>query len=1069
MLEFENIHCHTMVSNVLAGFPDSPVSISDYAKEYAKRGMRCLVASEHGYRSDVWAQADAAKKYSTETNPITPICAAEVYFVPDREPELKDDRNFHLLLLCKDNEAFRQLNMILSESQMSGFYRRGRMDFDLLSRLDYRRFLCSTACIGGIFKDEENGEKYAHTLHEIFRENFRLEVQHHVNQKQSAFNARILNVYKKTGWQLIFGADTHYVKPEEKILRRELQLSSKIDMDDSEWDLHLPTAQEAYDCFLAQGVLNRAQIEEALENTLEVRTFEGFSYTTERKLPISKPRQNLTEKQRNSLYKHLVCDGYIEKFGMPSKEEAKEIHAEMDTIVDTGSADYFISLKDMLDRGVELGGVLTTTARGSAGSFVSNAALGFTTINRLKSPVKFYPERFISKDKLKAGNPDIDSNLANVEAFEQAGKEMFGEYGCLPMIAYGKNKVSSAFKMLARARDLDFEVANTISKQLQSYELDKKHAIENNTDDEDYDVDDHVRLQDYVSPEYLPIVKDSEKYQGIIVNISPHPCAHLTYHKDLREEIGIIRLKAKTGSKEPKYCAFIDGTTADNLNYVKSDMLRVDVVKLIADTFKAVGQPVMPVDELLKTIENDNRIWSLYEKGYTQCLNQCERPVSTQKCMQFKPKNIVELASFIAAIRPGFKTMLQTFISRRPFKYGIKSLDELLKIDGMTGASADSAFLMYDEQILRILIAGGIDGAKAYATIKHIKKKHQDKVLEVKAEFKQGFTKHLVEAENATPEQASEIVEKIWKIIEDSSSYLFCAAHSYAMACDSAYCAYLKAYHPYEFYITALKLYTEKGNKEKVALLIDEMRRYRNIRLTPGRFGQDNRDWYSDQETKTISQSLSSMKFISQQAAEDLYRISTEAYLSFADLNWRILNDTCLDMRQMQVLISIGYFEQFGKSAKLMELYRLFREGPNKLTKTIKSWEKRLTALREQERGMKDEDLPIEQIVKSENEFIGLCFSSSLYAAGEYLVTEVDDKYGIKLRLYNIREGRYTPQIRMKKDLFETLKPQVGQILLLKQDSYRKMPKRIYADGKSVLSDTEKDIWLLNYQVKDCA
>ena len=77
------------------------------------------------------------------------------------------------------------------------------------------------------------------------------------------------------------------------------------------------------------------------------------------------------------------------------------------------------------------------------------------------------------------------------------------------------------------------------------------------------------------------------------------------------------------------------------------------MVKLIADSFAAINKPVMPVDELLKTVENDPKVWSLYSLGYTQCLNQCERPASTLKCMQFKPQNIVELASFIAAIRPG--------------------------------------------------------------------------------------------------------------------------------------------------------------------------------------------------------------------------------------------------------------------------------------------------------------------------------------------------------------------------------------------------------------------------------
>lgn len=778
---FENIHCHTMLSNVLVGFPDSPVGIEAYAKEYVKRGMSCLIASEHGYRSDVWLQADTALKFSTDEVKLKPICAAEVYFVPDRNPELKDNRNFHLLLLAKNNEGFRQMNLMLSESQTSGYYYHGRVDFDLLARLDYRNFICTTACIGGIFKDEAAIE-YANKLHELFRENFYLEVQHHNNEQQAAHNAKLLEAYKKYGWPLIFGADTHYVFSEEKILRKELQLSSRINIDDSDWDLHLPTYQEAYDSFVAQGVLSRSQIEEAMENTLIVREFEGFSYTNERKLPISKPRQGMTQEQRNKLFKRMVCNGYIDKAGMPNKQEAAEIHAEMDTIVDTNTVDYFISHKDMLERGIELGGVLTTTARGSAGSFASNFSLGFTTINRLHAPVKMFSSRFISKDKLKAGMPDIDLNLTNVEAFEQAGREMFGEYGCYSMIAYGKNKTSSAFKMLARARNLDFEVSNEISKQLQQYELDKKHAIENNSDDEDYDVDEHVKIKDYVSPEYMELVNDSKQYQGIIVNVSPHPCAHLIYHADLREEIGIIRLKAKTGSKEPKYCVFIDGTTADNNGFCKSDLLRVDVVKLIADTFKLIEQPVMPVDELLDKCQGDNKIWSLYWKGFTQCLNQCEKPASTQRCMKFMPQNVVELSSFIAAIRPGFRSMLDTFINRTPFKYGIDSLDNLLKVDGMTGASADSSFLLYDEQILYLLMTGGMEGGKAYATIKAIKKKKIDKVMAAKEEFKAGFTKYLKETEGASEELSADIVEKIWKIIEDSSSYLS-KIGSYASNC----------------------------------------------------------------------------------------------------------------------------------------------------------------------------------------------------------------------------------------------------------------------------------------------
>ena len=393
---YENAHCHTYYSNIFT-LPDSTTSIKEYAKAYKERGMQILCCSEHGYRSDVWEQADIAAEMSDDNYKMKPICAAEVYFVPNRDPELKDGRNFHLLLIAKDNVGFKQMNKILSESQISGFYKNGRVDFELLSQLDYRHFLCTTACVGGVLRDED-GERLACQLAEIFKENFRLEVQYHNNETQIKHNLKVLEMYRKYGWPLFFATDSHYVNIEDKILRKELQLAAKIDMPDSDWDLYLPTAEDAYSMMQQQNIFSESQIQEAFENTLEMRTFEGFSYTTERKLPISKPRQGMTKEQRDLLYQKMVCDGYIKQAGMPTPEEAKELRNEMNVILDTNSADYFISLKDMLDRGVELGGILTTTARGSAGSFATNYALGFTTINRLRSPVTMYPERFISAD-----------------------------------------------------------------------------------------------------------------------------------------------------------------------------------------------------------------------------------------------------------------------------------------------------------------------------------------------------------------------------------------------------------------------------------------------------------------------------------------------------------------------------------------------------------------------------------------------------------------------------------------------------------------------------------------------
>ena len=1141
MVSFEPYHVHSCYSNCLTQ-PDSTYFIKDYTKVYRERGHKVLCLSEHGNRSNVWEQFDICESYKNDkTNPytMTPIAAAEVYFVPDRKAEIdgkRDARNFHLILVAKNQEGFYELNEILSEANISGYYYHARVDFDLLGQLNYKNFMCTTACVAGICKDE-NYERLACQLGEIFRENFYLEVQHHPQEIQKETNMKILRLYQKYRWPLIYGTDSHYVNKSDKILRTELMLSKGISYgDEDSFDLHLPTAQEAYQLLLDQGILSRAQIEEAMENTLILREFEGVSFSKEKKIPNAYP--GMTIEERNNLYKTTCMNEYIRKAGVPTEEEAKELQNEMDAVADTGTADYFLLCKRIVDKGREYGGVITKTGRGSGSSFATNFSLGFTSLNRLHSPVKLYPERFISKERMAAGIlPDLDINLTNVEAFERAGQEILGQYGCLPMINYGTTKALSAFKLLAKARDLEFSLANEVSKQIKAYETDVKHAIENNADDPDYNVDDDVQIESYVEQKYLNLIEDSRKYKDIVLSVGPHPCAHLLLDKDIRREIGVIKIKGD------KIVTYIDGTTADAYGYLKLDLLRVTVVEIIAKTFQRIGLPVMDVDELLAKIKDDEAVWNLYANGVTQGLNQCEQPKATERVMRYKPRNVVELSAYVAAIRPGFKSMLETFVSRTPFKYNIPSLDKLL-----ASKEIPDSFLMYDEQVLSILISAGINAADAYVCLKGIKKKKFDKVEAFKEVFKEGYAKHLMQDEGATQKEAEKIVANVWGIIEASASYLFNASHSLCMGCDSLYVAWLKAHYPYELYATMLQIFSEKKNKDKIANIIAEMQRSQGIQITPGRFGQDNRDWLIDKENKTISQNLAGIRYISPQAAKELYELGkqdmavigtdylpdvftqdakkrlaklrkqlkplqekAEAFLNnggdefdaeFLDLYdqgmpleqeiKRIKSDpasyaqrakmvdrygkldcftnvlraiqmnTILDTRNIQILIGLNYFAKFGKAGKLMKVYEYFFNGDKKVSKTVKSFEARLENCRQYEASLEDSELPAGLRLRYELENIGLCLSTAPDApTNAYFVTEIDDKYSIKVKLYSLVRGTTGTVKITKKDYKQPMME--GSCILIEHS--QKRPKYAYNKGQRTVVPGEVDIWVTDYRV----
>lgn len=431
--------------------------------------------------------------------------------------------------------------------------------------------------------------------------------------------------------------------------------------------------------------------------------------------------------------------------------------------------------------------------------------------------------------------------------------------------------------------------------------------------------------------------------------------------------------------------------------------------------------------------------------------------------------------------------MLNTFITRTPFEYGIPSLDKLLKTDAIP-----DSFLLYDEQILQILKAAGIPGPEAYATTKAIKKKKIDKVLAAKDKFKTGFTKYLQETENASEEKASEVVEEVWTIIENAASYMFCAAHAFSMACDSLYAAWLKVHYPYELYVTMLKLYDQKKNTDKISSIIAEMKRYKHITLTAGRFGQDNRDWLVDKEHGTISQSLSSIRYMSRKAAQDLYKIGQKtvtvyeefdddymailegrppklvtkqvpAFDNFTDLLRELQMNSCLDTRQIRILIELDYFASYGPAGKLMKVYDEFFEGKQKLTKTVKSYEARLATCREYEKSLGPESLPITQRLNSEFFNVGLCLSTDPKAPSNlYFIKTIDAKYGVKADLYSVQRGT-SGVVRFKKDDFAVTPFEEGDCLEMLK--FNKSPRYIYKDGTRTPIPGEFDIWARSYRI----
>ncbi len=889
MENYVNYHKHCNYSNIVSR--DSSIKPEAYIKRALELNHGMVFSTQHGVKDGEYEYYKLCKENNLKFG-----FGVEAYWVKDRK--VNDNTNNHIILLATNENSRKSIIKSLSKANKNGYYYKPRIDYEILQELSEDVFV-TTACLGFNGYGFEESENTIIMLKNKFKKNFFLEVQNHHTEKQIEWNKFILRMSKKHNIPIIAGMDSHYIYEKQKNERTAYLESRGIYYENEEgWFMDYPTYEIAYNRFKQQNVLSESEIKESLQNTLKLLQFEDINFNNDIKLP--------------SIYKHLTQEEKDKKLisiikTNLTKNEKKYIDAlneEFKVIKDTKFSDYFLFNYEMIKKGIEFGGKITLTSRGSAPSFYINNLLGFTTIDRVNSPILMYPERFATADRILKSRSlfDIDFNVADPKPFIKAQKELLGDDNSYYMVAYGKLKEKSAWKMYAKVNNIEFDTANKISKQIESFELDYKHAEE---EDKEY-----LNIYDYIEKQYHKIYDESKIYQGIIDSVSPSPCSHLLLDKPISEEVGILKIKEE-------YCACIDGVTAESFGYMKNDLLTVTIVDIIYRVYDKIGIKPHTLPELIDVTYNNNLTWEIYEKGLTMCINQCERDSTKSKVMKFKPKNIAELSDFVAVIRPGASSIVNEFLNREYFEYGIKEVDDLIQTK-----YKPSSYILYQEEVMKLLAYAGFEASETYTILKGIAKKKPEVVDKAKSKFYDGFLEKGYEKSN---------IDKFWHVMELNASYSFNASHSLSVAGDSLYGAYLKANYPYEFYEVVLNLYSEKKDNEKVAKLKEEMRIGFGIEVGELKYKNDNRQFISDKNNKKINQSLLSCKNTNIETGNFLYELGRLNLKSFLEILTNIKNNkNIINKTKLETLIKINYFKQFGKVRKLLQ----FVEYYDKLNKT---------------------------------------------------------------------------------------------------------------------------------------
>lgn len=678
----------------------------------------------------------------------------------------------------------------------------------------------------------------------------------------------------------------------------------------------------------------------------------------------------------------------------------------------------------------------------SAPSFYITNLLHLTNIDRLASPIKLFPTRFMSIERILGAKslPDIDLNTADAEPFIKASQDLLGEDNCAWMISWKPLQESSAFRLYCKSLDLDFEKVNEVGKDLDKYRD---------------------------SEEWKQIIEDSKPFIGVIEGISESPCSICLYDKNIKEEIGMIK------TPNGKICCMLDGYNCDKYKYLKNDYLTVTVWAIIRDVCKLANIEIPSINELDGLL--DEKTFDIYKNGLTCSINQADSDYATNLVMKYKPQSLAEMSAFVAIIRPGCASLLDDFISRKPYTTGVDALDNILE---------DSEHrLIYQESIMKYLIWLGISEPQSYDVIKKIAKKKfkEPELKELKARLLEGWHKQVGEEAG---------FEETWKVVEDAAKYSFNASHSLSYAYDSLYGAYLKSHYPLEYYTVALNYY--QNDIDRTMKLTKELS-YFGITLNNAKFRYSKDDYFMDKESNKIYKGTSSIKFLNKECSNYLYSLKDNKYNNFIDLLVEITNakdednKSYINSKQMEILIQLQYFEEFGKNKKLLDIYKYFKDIYGRkiiakdkleelnLTKEdidgcyTKETDKQyggidcLKILSNVEKRIPDENIPIKEQISFEKDIVG--YISATYDVDKKLclVLKVDKKYSPKVDLYSLKSGKIV-KCKINKLLFDDYPLKEGDIIkcisFMEKDTVKKQ------DGKWVKTG-QKEWWLNAYKMEE--
>ncbi len=890
---FVHLHLHTQYSLL-----DGANKVSNLMPRIAEYGMPAVAMTDHG---NMFGTIDFYR--TAARHGVKPIIGCEVYVAPksrfDKQPRGADDLehggNFHLILLAMNLAGYRNLCRLVTAGFTEGFYRKPRVDRELLRELN-SGIIALSGCLSGelakaMLRDDGKraraaGEEYA----SIFNDRFYIEIQANHLPEQEKINPPLIELARELSLPLVATNDCHYLRVEDSEAHEVLLCvqSAKVISDENRWrfgtdQLYVKTPEEMEAEF--------AHCPDAIANTLDVAnrcnlelSFGEFQFPIFATPPGETLEGCLEKTAREGLEERLKPLRANEKDWDADKEQQYQdrLAYELNIIGEMGFPGYFLIVADFIGY-AKSQGIPVGPGRGSAAGSLVAYALKITDVDPIRYQLLF--ERFLNPGRKSM--PDIDVDFCYVRRDEVIRyiKDKYGEDKVAQIITFGTLKGKQAIRDVGRALEFSYAETDRIAKLYPAPKQGKDRPLE-----EALRMEPRLREVRERGEREQKLFEHSITLEGLLRHASKHAAGIVISPSPLVEHVPLYV------DKEKNVLTQFAGPDVDSIGLIKFDFLGLKTLTLVHDVVKRIKES-RDIDVELSTLPLDDRAtYKSLAKGDTVGVFQMEGSGIRKLITQLKPGCFEDVFAVIALFRPGplDSGAADQFIKRKngkePVSYPHPSLEPVLKETyGVT---------IYQEQVMQIAqILAGYSLSDADNLRRAMGKKKKEVMQQERSKFLKGAAQNKVN---------DQLAGRIFDAMETFAAYGFNKSHAASYALISYQTAYLKTHYPQEFMAGLTSL--EMGDTNKTYKNIAECRVH-NIPVLPPDVNESGQSFTV--RGKTLRFGLGAIKGVGSKAIDVIQAARQDGpFTDLYDFCTRVHNSQ-VNKRVVESLIKCGACDAF--------------------------------------------------------------------------------------------------------------------------------------------------------------